>query len=88
MASVQGYGLSKEELAKLQNGLTTFASGRIAAHMQEAANTALSRMKDRSVYRGCMAAPYFSTLVVIRRRQLHSSCADAAAKILRWPRGN
>jgi hypothetical protein len=47
MANVQGYGLSKEELEKLQTNLTTFASGRIAAHMQEAANTALSRMKDR-----------------------------------------
>jgi len=51
MASVQGYGLSREELEKLQNSLNTFTSGRIAAHMQEAANTALSRMKDR--YSSC-----------------------------------
>ena len=56
MASVQGYGLSKEELAKLQSNLTTFASGRIAAHMQEAANTALSRMKDRSALHAVMPA--------------------------------
>ena len=70
MASVQGYGLSKEELAKLQSNLTTFASGRIAAHMQEAANTALSRMKDRSASDADVAAfePFSSATPTLHDR--------------------
>ena len=48
MASLQGYGLSREELEKLQVTLASFVESRITHHVQEAANTAMSRMKERS----------------------------------------
>ena len=47
MASLQGYGLSREELDKLQLTLASYVESRIRHHVQEAANTAMSRMKER-----------------------------------------
>ena len=49
MASVQGYGLSREDLDKLQLALTSYVESRITHHLQEAANTAMSRMKERYI---------------------------------------
>lgn len=47
LSSLQGYGLEEALLAKLQQGLHDYAQSRVAGHVREAANTVLSRMKDR-----------------------------------------
>lgn len=47
-ASLKGYALDDAQLQKLRLELDNFASGRVTLHCQEAANTILARMKDRS----------------------------------------
>ena len=46
-AAVEGYGLSIQEQANLHNQLAAVARKQLAVHAREAANTALSRVKDR-----------------------------------------
>ena len=50
MASLHGLGLSREELDRLQLALASYVESRITHHVQEAANTAMSRMKERSIF--------------------------------------
>lgn len=44
---VAGYGLGDGELAELHARLATAARAQLVTHAQEAANTALSRVKER-----------------------------------------
>ena len=46
-AAVAGYGVAGEELAELHRRLAAAARAQLLAHAREAANTALSRVKDR-----------------------------------------
>ena len=44
---LNGYELSERAMEQLDINMASYASARIANHFQEAANTVLSRMKDR-----------------------------------------
>lgn len=46
-AGLGGYALSSEERAAVDARLSAFARARLEAHVREAANTALPRMKAR-----------------------------------------
>ena len=47
MEALSGYGLPQGRLQELSSELDSYAKGRLASHMQEAAHTALHRVKDR-----------------------------------------
>lgn len=45
--AVEGYGLGDDELAEVEGKLGAAARQQLLTHVREAANTALSRLKDR-----------------------------------------
>ena len=45
--AVEGYGVEGAELEELHSRLAAAARGQLVSHAREAANTALSRIKDR-----------------------------------------